>query len=39
LHLCRSPSKHSFGYAFSADRPNCFAHHTLIPAPFMQLAG
>jgi hypothetical protein len=39
LHLCRSPSNHSFGYAFSADQPNCFAHRTLIPKPFMQFAG
>ena len=39
LHLCRSPSNHSDGYAFSVDQPNCFAHHALIPKPFMQFAG
>jgi len=38
-HLCRSPSNHSYGYASSADQPNCFAHHALIPEPFMQFAG
>jgi len=64
LHLRRSPSNHSYGYAFdsghpalhaygasaahcsyplpadlSADQPNCFAQHALIPNPFMQSAG
>jgi hypothetical protein len=64
LHLRRSPSNHSYGYAFdagpparhpfganaahcsnslqahsSADQRNCFAHHALIPKPFMQFAG
>jgi len=39
LHLRRSPSNHSDGYAFSVDQRNHFAHHTLIPKPFMQFAG
>ena len=39
LHLDRSTSKHSYGYASSADRSTCFAHHALIPEPFMQHAG
>jgi hypothetical protein len=38
-HLRRSLSNHSFGYAFSTDQPNCFAHHALIPEPFMRFAG
>jgi hypothetical protein len=39
LHLRRSPSNHSYGYAFSVDRRTCFAQRTLIPKPFMQHAG
>jgi hypothetical protein len=39
LHLRRSPSNHSYGYAFSADQRNCFADHALIPEPFMLFAG
>jgi len=23
----------------SADQPNCFVHHALVPEPFMQFAG
>ena len=38
-HLDRSPSSHSYGYVCSADRHTCFAHHALIPKPFMQHAG
>ena len=32
-HCANSLQAHS-----SADQPNCFAHHTLIPKPFMQFA-
>jgi hypothetical protein len=39
LHLCRSPSNHSYGYDFSADRPTCVAHYALISETFMQHAG
>jgi hypothetical protein len=39
LHLRRSSSNHSYGYAFSADQLNCFAHHALIPETFTQFAG
>jgi hypothetical protein len=39
LHFARSPSKHSDGYAFSADRPNCLAKFTLILEPFMHYVG
>ena len=33
-HCSNSLQAHS-----SADQPNCFAHHALIPKPFMQFAG
>ena len=38
-HLDRSASSHSNGYACSADRPTCLAHHALNSEPFMQQAG
>ena len=34
-HFARSPSNHSYGYAFSDDRPNCLARLGLILEPFM----
>jgi len=37
--LSRSLSNHSYGYAFSTDQLNCFAHHALIPEPITQFAG
>ena len=39
LHLGRSASNHSSGYAFSADRTTCLAHLALIPEPLMKCAG
>ena len=39
LHLDRSASNHSYGYASAADRSTCFAHHVLHSEPFMQQAG
>jgi len=39
VHLDRSASSHSNGYACSADRPTCLAHHALNSEPFMQHAG
>ena len=38
-HFARSPSNHSYDYAFSGDRPNCLASLALIPKPFMKYAG
>ena len=38
-HLGRSPSIHSNGYGFSADRPTCLARFPRNPDPFMQRAG
>jgi len=39
LHLERSPSSHSYGYDFSAERPICCAIFTLNPDPFMKYPG
>ena len=39
LHLARSPSTHSYGYASSADPTNRFVERALNPEPFMQYAG
>jgi len=39
VHLDRSASTQSYGYASSADRPTCFARHALNSEPFMQPAG
>ncbi|MEE8342861.1 MAG: hypothetical protein V3R51_03585 [Gammaproteobacteria bacterium] len=39
LQFDRSPSNHSYGYAFSDDRPNCLAKFALILEPFVQYAG
>ena len=39
LHFARSPSNHSDGYAFSADRTNCLAATRLIPESFMKYPG
>jgi len=38
-HFDRSFSNHSFGYAFSNDRPNCFASHTVNSGSLVQYAG
>jgi hypothetical protein len=39
LHFARSPSNHSDGYAFAADRANCLAAPRLIPESFMKYPG
>ncbi len=39
LHLARSPSSHSYGYASSADRPSCLARFPRNSDPLMQYAG
>jgi hypothetical protein len=38
-HFGRSFSNHSYGYAFSNDRPNCFASHTANLESFMKYPG
>ncbi len=38
-HFGRSFSNHSYRYAFSNDRPNCFAIHMAIPGSLVNYAG
>ncbi len=38
-HFDRSFENHSYGYACSNDRPNCFASYTANSGSFMQYAG
>jgi len=38
-HFARSPSNHSYHYAFSDDRPNYLARFSLNPEPFVKYAG
>ena len=39
VHLDRSASKHSHGYASAADRSTCFAQHALNSEPLIRNAG
>lgn len=39
LHFGRSFSNHSYRYAFSNDRPNCFASYKTIPGSLVKYAG
>jgi hypothetical protein len=39
LHFARSPSSHSDGYAFSADRASLLRRTPLIPESFMKYPG
>jgi len=37
--LCRSFSKHGYGYAFSNDQSNCFASYTVNSTSWVKHAG